>query len=91
MGYQTNNQEIRDMREYSYVERSRMARKKKREEFISNIVNGIFGILFIAGITLVFLFAWVEEDKNWNPPVANDAYVNEYETPNEEPWVYPEY
>lgn len=90
MGYQTNNQEIREMREYSCVERSRMARKKKREEFISTIVSGIFGMLFIAGMTLVFILAWVEEDKNWNPPVANTEYVNQYETPNEEPWYIPE-
>lgn len=90
MSYQTNNQEIKEMRSYSYVERSRMARKKKREEFISNVIGGFFAMLFMVGFFLMFLFAWVEEDKNWNPPVANTEYVNEYETPDVSPWTRPE-
>ena len=64
--------------------------KKKREELISNIIGGFFATLFMMGFFLMFLIAWVEEDKNWNPPVAKDnAYTNVIDNPYEERWVQP--
>lgn len=88
MSYQTNNQELNDIREYSYKERSRMAREKKKQELVSNIVSGFLGFILIIAMALAFVYALANDP--WNPPVENPAYVNEYETPDAPKYIYPE-
>jgi len=88
MSYQMNNQENEAMRQYSYRERSRIAREKKRQEFISNFIAVVVGVLMMLAFAYAFVYALANEP--FNAPVANPAYINEYETPDVPRYIYPE-
>lgn len=88
MGYTTNNEETKVMAQYSYKERSRMAREKKKQEFISNLIAIVLGTLMMLGLAYAFIYALANEP--FYAPVENPAYVNEYETPDVPKYIYPE-
>lgn len=88
MGYQTNNEETRSMREYSYKERSRMAREKKKQEFISNLIAVVLGVIMMLALAFAFVYALANDP--FNAPVANPEYINEYETPDVPRYIYSE-
>lgn len=91
MSYQTNNQEIKEMRHISYKIQSAERRKQRIYNAICTVLGYIGMGIFSIVMALFFMYAWIEEDRRWNPPVADTIdYVNPYETPDEEPWYVPE-
>lgn len=91
MSYQTNVQEVQEIKHISFKIQSAERRKARIRKAINAVLEFIAMVAFSLIAALFFLYAWVEEDKRWNPPVENPAYVNQYETPDIDPCYTPEY
>lgn len=83
-----DNQERLVMQQYSYNERSRMARKariQKRLEYVGGIVCTIILVLVVA---LVVVYGMANESTGYWAP--NPVYENPVDTPWEDPCIWVE-
>lgn len=72
----------------SFAYRAEMARKKRLAKIRETIVTWLLTALVGGGIALAFIYAMANDDCS-DMPVANPAYVSEYETPDVPRYIYP--
>lgn len=87
MRYEEINRGTNDLTK-SFAYRARMAREKRLAKIRETVVTWLLTALVGGGIALAFIYAIANDDCS-DMPVANPAYISEWETPDEPMYIYP--